>query len=142
MMTCEEVMKRTVHCAGVTDTVQSAARAMRDRNVGFLPVCEADGRMVGTLTDRDIAIRLATEDLNASRCLVSDIMTREVVSCRPSDDLARAEQLMATHKKSRIPVIDDDGALRGVISLSDVAERDSTVRAAVTLRNVAAREAH
>ena len=140
-MKCEEVMKRTVHCAGVTDTVQSAARAMRDRNVGFLPVCEADGRVVGTLTDRDIAVRFATEDLKGTESLVGDFMTREVVACRPSDDLAKAEQLMATHRKSRILVIDDGGAVAGVISLSDVAERDSHARAALTLRNVAAREA-
>jgi CBS domain-containing protein len=141
-MKCDEVMKRTVHCAGVTDTVQSAARAMRDRNVGFLPVCEVDGRVVGTLTDRDIAIRLAAEDGVASQCLVSDFMSREVVACRPSDDLSTAEQLMATHRKSRILVVDDDGAISGVISLSDVVERDTHARAAVTMRNVATREAH
>src|SRR4051812_42956883 len=105
-MKCEEIMKTAVHCAVGNETVQMAARAMRDRNVGFLPVCEPGGRVVGTLTDRDIAIRLATEDKSASRCSVQDLMTREVVSCRPSDDLAKAEELMATRKKSRILVID------------------------------------
>jgi CBS domain-containing protein len=141
-MRCNEVMKTTVQCAGVTDTVQSAARAMRDRNIGFLPVCGADGRVVGTLTDRDIAIRLASEDKSAAQTLVGDLMSREVVSCQSNDDLAKAEQLMATHKKSRIVVVDDSGGACGVISLSDIAERDSTTRAAVTLRQVAAREAH
>jgi CBS domain-containing protein len=141
-MRCNEVMKTTVQCAGVTDTVQSAARAMRDRNIGFLPVCGADGRVVGTLTDRDIAIRLASEDRSAAQTLVGDLMSREVVSCQSNDDLAKAEQLMATHKKSRIVVVDDSGGACGVISLSDIAERDSTTRAAVTLRQVATREAH
>ena len=141
-MRCNEVMKTTVQCAGVTDTVQSAARAMRDRNIGFLPVCGTDGRVVGTLTDRDIAIRLASEDRSAAQTLVGDVMSREVVCCQSSDDLARAEQLMATHKKSRIVVVDGNGGACGVISLSDIAERDSTTRAAVTLRQVAAREAH
>ena len=141
-MRCKDVMKTNVQCAELTDTVQSAARTMRDRNIGFLPVRGADGRVVGTLTDRDIAVRVASEDKSASRCRVGDFMTREVVSCQSSDDLARAEQLMATHKKSRMVVVDETGALCGVISLSDIAERDSTTRAAVTLRQVATREAH
>jgi CBS domain-containing protein len=141
-MRCKDVMKTTVQSAALTDSVQSAARLMRDRNIGFLPVREAGGRVVGTITDRDIAIRVASEDQSASRCQISDVMTPEVVSCLPTDDLARAEELMATHKKSRVVVIDESGALCGVISLSDIAERDSTTRAAVTLRQVATREAH
>jgi CBS domain-containing protein len=141
-MRCHEIMKKAVQCAGVTDTVQSAAVAMRDRNIGFLPVCDAGGRVVGTLTDRDIAVRVASDDRSAAQTLVEDVMTREVVSCLATDDLARAEQLMATHKKSRVVVLDEQGAACGVISLSDIAERDSTTRAAVTLRQVATREAH
>jgi CBS domain-containing protein len=141
-MRCKDVMKSNVQCATLADTVQSAARTMRDRNIGFLPVRGADGRVVGTITDRDIAVRVASEDRSAGRCRVSDFMTREVVACKSTDDLARAEELMATHKKSRVVVLDDQGELCGVISLSDIAERDSTTRAAVTLRHVATREAH
>ena len=141
-MRCKDVMKTNVQCAALTDTVQSAARTMRDRNIGFLPVRGADGRVVGTLTDRDIAVRVASEDRSSAQCRVGDCMTREVVSCLATDDLAQAEHLMATHKKSRVVVVDESGALCGVISLSDIAERDSTTRAAVTLRQVATREAH
>jgi CBS domain-containing protein len=141
-MQCQEIMKTTVACAGLTDTVQSAARTMRDRNIGFLPVCDAERRVVGTVTDRDIAVRLASEDRSAARTRVEEVMTPEVVSCLATDDLAQAEQLMASHKKSRVVVVDDQGAACGVISLSDIAERDSTTRAAVTLRQVATREAN
>jgi CBS domain-containing protein len=140
-MKCKDVMKQSVHCARTSDTVQSAARTMRDQNIGFVPVCDEDGFAKGTLTDRDIAVRLATEDRSAAQCRVGDIMSQEVVCCRPEDDLAEAERLMATRKKSRILVTDDRGAICGVISLSDVAERDTATRAAVTLRNVATREA-
>jgi CBS domain-containing protein len=141
-MRCQEIMKTSVEYAKLTDSVQSAARIMRDRNIGFLPVCDAGGRAVGTLTDRDIAVRLASEDGSAAQTRVEDVMTRELISCLPTDDLARAEQLMATHKKSRVVVVDERGVTCGVISLSDIAERDSTTRAAVTLRQVAGREAH
>jgi CBS domain-containing protein len=139
-MNCADLMKTSVHCVKTSETVQSAARIMRDRNVGFLPVCDDRDQVVGTLTDRDIAIRLATEDQSAARCRVGDVMTREAISCRPGDDLAQAEQLMALHKKSRIMVTDERGAIRGVISLSDVAERDTATRAAVTMRQVSSRE--
>jgi CBS domain-containing protein len=140
-MKCQDVMKRTVHCAQREDTVQNAAKTMRDKQIGFLPVCEGD-RVVGTLTDRDIAVRLATTDRTAAAAQVREIMTEEVVSCRPDDDLAEAERLMATRQKSRIVVTDASGALCGVISLSDIATRDTATRAAVTLKNVATREAH
>jgi CBS domain-containing protein len=140
-MKCQDVMKQSVHCAQRADSVLSAATKMRDHQIGFLPVCEGD-RVVGTLTDRDITIRLATSDRSAASCRVDEIMTAEIVSCRPEDDLAEAEQLMATRQKSRILVTDRNGAIRGVISLSDVAAHDTATRAAVTLKNVATREAH
>jgi CBS domain-containing protein len=139
-MKCDEVMKREVQFARDSDTVQAAAQRMRDRNIGFLPVCDQAGRVVGTLTDRDIAIRLVAEDRGAASCTVGQVMTTEVIACRPTDDLAEAERLMATRKKSRVLVTDGAGAIRGVISLSDVAERDSPARAAITLRQIATRE--
>lgn len=140
-MKCEELMKREVHSVKREDTVQWAASCLRDANIGFLPVCDAAGKVVGTLTDRDIAIRLAADDRSAAGCTVGEIMSAEVVSCHPGDDLAEAERLMATCKKSRIVITDDAGVLCGVISLSDVAELDTPKRAAITLRNVADREA-
>lgn len=140
-MRCEEIMKRDVVCARESDTVQSAAQRMRDENIGFLPVCDDDDRVLGTITDRDICIRVDAEGKSADECLVSDVMTREVVSCRPHDDIAEAERLMGQHHKSRIVVCDEEGRIQGVISLSDIAERDSLRRAAATLREVASREA-
>jgi predicted transcriptional regulator len=72
---------------------------------------------------------------------IGDVMTRELVSCRPEDDLDVAERLMAQHQKSRIICCDQDGTLRGVISLSDIAEREPADRAGETLREVSSREA-
>jgi predicted transcriptional regulator len=67
-------------------------------------------------------------------------MTRQVVSCRPGEDLWEAERLMAQNHKSRMMVTDEQGCLLGVISLSDIADRDSSRRAAATMREVSARE--
>ena len=123
-MRCDEVMKTRIEFLREGDTVRTAAGRMRDKNMGFLPVCDESGRPIGTLTDRDIAIRIVADAL-ASDTLVGDVMTREVVTCRDNDALSEVEQLMAQHHKSRIIVIDAAGRLKGVISLSDIAERDS-----------------
>ncbi len=137
-MRCEEVMKRNPECLSENDTVQRAAIRMRDENIGFLPVCDAGGKAIGTVTDRDLTIRVLA-DGRASNVRVADCMTRQVVSCRAQDDLTQAEKLMAQHQKSRIMVVDNGGKLVGVISLSDIAERDQT-HAAQTMREVSRRE--
>src|SRR6188508_2932492 len=94
LMQCMDVMSTGVFSIGAGDTVLAAACRMRDANVQFLLVCNVAGDVVGTLTDRDVAVRLAAEDRIASRSVVDDIMTPEVASCRGTDDVARAQELM------------------------------------------------
>jgi CBS domain-containing protein len=113
---------------------------MRDQNVGFLPVCEQRTKPVGTITDRDIAIRVVAED-KPNTTPVDQVMTSEVISARPDDDLQTAQELMAKHHKSRIMCVDDRGMLVGVISLSDIAQHEDQGRASRTLREVSEREA-
>ena len=139
-MRCEEIMKRDVKCVSPRDIVEDAACRMRDENVGFLPVCDESKNVLGTLTDRDIAIR-AVAGKKPGSTLVEDVMTREVVCCRPGDDLQKAEQLMADNHKSRIICTDERGCLVGVISLSDIAQHEGGARASDTLRQVSEREA-
>lgn len=139
-MRCEEVMKSVVEYVRPDDTVMAAAGKMRDRNIGFLPVCEEAMKVVGTLTDRDIAIRVVADGKHETT-RVGDVMTREVVACRPTDDLGHAERLLAERKKSRIMCVDAAGRLLGVISLSDIAGVEEGTRTASTLREVVQREA-
>lgn len=140
-MLCEELMKRGVECLSPNETAQVAARRMRDTNIGFLPICDPTGKVLGTLTDRDIAVRLVA-DSRPLTTAVTDLMTRDVVACRPKDDIRRAEQLMSQHHKSRIVCLDDSGRLVGVISLSDIAQREDDAHAAETMRHVTEREVH
>jgi CBS domain-containing protein len=138
-MRCEAIMKKSVECASPGDTAENAARKMAGTNVGFLPVCEsANGLVIGTVTDRDIALRVVGQG-KTKDAKVSEFMTREVISCRPGDDVHKAEDLMAKHQKSRMVVTDDQGKIEGVISLSDIADKDRE-RAGRTLRAVTARE--
>lgn len=139
-MRCEEVMKRDAEYVGPGDNCQQVARRMRELEIGFMPVCDNARRPIGAVTDRDLAIRVCAEDRRASSVAVNEVMTAEVVSCSPRDDLERAEELMASEKKSRIMVVSDDGMLVGVISLSDIALAEEGGRAAETLREVSERE--
>jgi len=138
-MNCEQIMKQVVECVGPDDLVRDAAERMRDENIGFLPVCDDDRRALGTITDRDITVRVVADDRpNSTR--IEEVMTREVVACRATDDISVAQELMGHHQKSRIICTDEDGRLVGVISLSDIAQ-DNGGEAVRTLREVTGREA-
>ncbi|HKE44809.1 MAG TPA: CBS domain-containing protein [Steroidobacteraceae bacterium] len=134
-------MKTSIESVTPEESVVSAARLMRDGNIGFLPVCEEySGRVLGTITDRDIAMRLVAER-RPLWTRVEELMTRDVIACSPDDEIDAAEDLMAENQVSRVMCIDDDEQLVGVISLSDVAQMDGT-HAARTLEQVSAREAN
>lgn len=138
-MLCEDVMKRAVHCCGPEDSIELAARKMRDRNIGFLPICDGKMHAIGVLTDRDIAIRVVAAGRPPST-LCGDVMSREIIACSPSDTLLYAEHLMSEHRKSRIMCVDRAGCLVGIISLSDIAHLDSDRQVAQTMRDVTDRE--
>ncbi len=139
-MLCLDLMKTEIETFREGDSVQEVARRMREVNIGFAPVCGPDGRPVGTLTDRDIALRVCAEDRRASATRAGDVMTREAVTCHEGDPIEEAERLMARHRKSRMMVVDDDGRLVGVISLSDVVDEEEDDRAAETMRIISDRE--
>jgi len=140
-MLCSEIMKSAIECVSPGDTAEMAAQRMRDHNVGFLPVCDPALRVLGTLTDRDLAVRLVAQG-RPGTTPVEEIMTHEVVCCRSTDSVAHAEDLMGLFHVSRVLCTEDDGTIAGLISLSDVAEHESTARAGQTLRDVTLRERH
>jgi CBS domain-containing protein len=139
-MLCRELMKKDVARCTEALTAESCARMMKDNNIGFLPVVDADQRVVGVITDRDLAVRVLAEGLDRETP-VGNVMTRDVRICRPEDKLQEAEWKMSTTRKSRLIVTDDDGHCVGVISLSDIAQADTRSRAGGVLRAVTRREA-
>ena len=139
-MRCKDLMKENPECASPQSTVQDAAKRMRDEKIGFLAVCDQDKKVLGTVTDRDLAIRVLADGSPANTRVV-EVMTRDVVCCAPEDDLQTAEDLMAKNQKSRIMCIDKNGELVGIISLSDLAQHESGSGPAETLRQVTTREA-
>lgn len=100
-------------------SVQYAAQMMRDEDVGFAPIVEND-RMVGALTDRDIAIKVVAEGRDPQTTTVLDVASKALVTIEPNEDLDEALKLMAQHQLRRIPVV-DGARLVGVIAQADVA---------------------
>jgi CBS domain-containing protein len=118
-MQCNEIMKRRVELIAASDSVLAAARRMWEADVGFLPVCSADGSVVGTLTDRDLAMRVVANGLPLAT-IVGDVMNGDPITVRAHDSVNDAVRLMTQHHKSRI-ICTLDGRVVGLLSLSDVA---------------------
>jgi CBS domain-containing protein len=133
-MRVEDVMS-TAKCCKESDSVIECARLMRDDSIGFVPVCDRDGKPIGAVTDRDLVIRVLADGRSTDE-KISSCMTRDVISCRIGDDVKDAERRMREHRKSRVMVCDEQGKLAGVISLHDLAELERDEEAGETLQQV------
>jgi CBS domain-containing protein len=101
-------------------TVREAAQKMKSEDVGSLPIVEGN-RLVGVVTDRDLAIRVLAEGKDAETT-VSEIASKDVVTVDPQQGLEEAARLMAEHQVRRLPVCEEDGKLVGVVAQADVAQ--------------------
>jgi len=125
MTKCSEVMtSKPVSCVP-DDVVARAAKLMKVGNVGAIPVIENEKtmRLVGIVTDRDLALHIVAEGRDAKSTKVGAVMTGNVVTCLADDDLQKALDAMATHQLRRIPVVDSENKLVGIIAQADVATR-------------------
>jgi CBS domain-containing protein len=107
-------------------SVAYAAKMLRDEDVGVAPIVERE-KLIGMLTDRDIAIRVVAEGRDPDQVTVRDVASKQVVTIDPQQDLDEALRIMAKHKVRRLPVVEEDGKLVGVVAQADVArEGDDT----------------
>ncbi len=120
-MKIRDVMSKDVQVARPTDTLQDVASRMAAGDFGFIPVAEGD-RLVGTLTDRDIAVRVVAKG-GGGASLVSEAMTAPVTTVLDSADLKVALEAMSTGRIRRLPVLDKHDRLVGVVSLGDLSTR-------------------
>jgi CBS domain-containing protein len=139
-MRCEDLMTAEVEWVEPGRDVQSVAQIMRELNVGFVPVCQQNGTVVGVITDRDIAIRVVAEGRGADT-RVEDVMSEDIVSCHPRADLQEVERLMKAHQVNRILVVDDDARLAGVVSLIDLAQVEDERKVGQMFGDIGGREA-
>ena len=125
MKKCNKVMTVNPVCCLPNDKVSKAAELMKSENIGLIPVIENEQtkKMVGIVTDRDLALRILVEGRDANSTIVEVVMTRKVVTCRPDDDVQIALDAMAKHQLRRIPVVNKDNQILGIIAQADVATR-------------------
>jgi CBS domain-containing protein len=123
MKKSNEVMTKKTVCCLPDDLAVDAAQLMKNEHVGSIPVIEDQQtrKLVGIVTDRDLAIRIVSEGLDAKSTKVESIMTRNVVTCKAEDDLQTVVDAMSKHQLRRIPVVDDDNKVLGIIAQADVA---------------------
>ena len=119
--TIREVMTSKLCSIDTDKSVAYAAKMMRDEDVGIAPIVEGD-RLVGVLTDRDIAVRVVAEGRDPEQVKVTEVASRDVVTLDPQQDLDEALRLMARHQVRRLPVVEEDGRLVGVVAQADVAQ--------------------
>jgi CBS domain-containing protein len=120
----EELMSSNPRTVSSDRTIVDAARVMRDENVGLVPVVDGE-RLVGTVTDRDIAIRVVAEQKDPASTKVQEIASTELVTVEPQQNLDEALRLMAQHQVRRLPVVEQGGRLVGIVAQADVARSGS-----------------
>jgi CBS domain-containing protein len=108
-------------------TVAEAAKLMRDEDAGIAPIAE-DGRLTGVVTDRDITIRVVAEGKDPASTRVSECASSNVVTIDPQQDLDEVLRLMAQHQVRRLPVVEEDGKLVGIVAQADIARHVDPAR--------------
>ena len=118
-MKARDLMTATPSTCSPDDSIQSVARTMRDNDCGSLPVVE-DGRVVGIITDRDLAIRALADGMNGG-LRVRNVMTVSPECCSEDDDLKSVERVMSERQVRRVPIVNADGGVVGIIAQADLA---------------------
>jgi CBS domain-containing protein len=116
----KDVMTSNPTSVVADNPVVEAARIMKEKDVGIVPVVEG-GRLVGTVTDRDIAVRVVAEGKDPQSVRVREIASTDVVTVDPQQNLDEALRLMASHQVRRLPVVEEGGKLVGIVAQADVA---------------------
>jgi CBS domain-containing protein len=116
-------------------TVADAAKLMRDEDAGLIPIVEGQ-KLAGTITDRDIAIRVVAEGKDPQSSTVRDVMTSRLVTVDPDQDLDEALRLMAEHQVRRLPVVEEDGKLVGIVAQADIAKHTSDAQTGEVVQQI------
>ena len=137
-MKLSEIMTRDVVILQPDDSLQSAAKKMRDVNIGFLPVCDGE-TLLGVISDRDITVRALADGMDANIMLARDLMTTPAISCFEDQEVSEAAKIMEENQIRRLVVLSrGDKRVVGVISLGDLARNETPHRSGQVLQKVSA----
>jgi CBS domain-containing protein len=131
----KEVMTSKPCAIDADKPVAHAAKMMKDEDVGLAPVVEGE-RLVGTLTDRDIVTRVVAEGKDPQTVTVREVASTDLVTVDPEQDLGEALRLMASNQVRRLPVVEEDGRLVGVVAQADVARQSDDERTGALVEEI------
>ena len=137
MMDVKRIMRHQIPNCGPDDTLNMAARIMWEEGCGSVLVVDPECRPVGFLTDRDICMAAYTQGRRLAEIKVETAMARRIVCCAEEDDLSHAMKLMRDSCLSRLPVVDGQGVLVGLLSLDDLGCESQRILRGATDRNLA-----
>ncbi len=136
-MKVKDVMHKGVEWVSPDTPLAEVAKKMREHDVGAIPVGEND-RLVGMVTDRDITIRAVAEDKDISKLSVREVMTSGIIYCRDTEDVGDAIRIMESKQIRRLPVIDENKRMVGIVALGDISHGGSRDLAAEVMKAVSA----
>ncbi len=116
-----EIMTRDPELIDPNASIREAAKRMKNEDIGALPIGEND-RLIGMVTDRDIAIRAVAEDRAPETTTVRDVMSEKVFYCFEDDDIEEAARCMAENQVRRLPILNRDKRMTGIVALADIAK--------------------
>lgn len=119
-MKVQDVMTREVGFCRAEDNLAGAANIMWDKDCGAVPIVDAENRVVGMITDRDVCIAVATRDARASEIGVAEFCREKIIACAPDDKLKDVLKKMAKNQVKRLPVVSQNQELIGIISITDI----------------------
>lgn len=122
-MKVKDVMTANVRTCFMSDNLAAAVQLMWEQDCGCVPVLNEHARVVGMVTDRDVCMTVFFQGVSLSEIRVSTVMSKQLFVCTSDDDLAAAEKIMCEKKVRRLPVLDSQARLVGLLSLSDIATR-------------------
>ena len=133
--TIKEAMTANPQTVTSDQTVVDAARIMKQEDAGVVPIVDGD-RLVGVVTDRDITITVVAEGKDPGSTKVTEIASRDLVTVDPQQQLDEALRLMAQHQVRRLPVVEEDGRLVGILAQADVAQHASDQQTGETVEEI------
>ena len=130
-----EIMTSNPSTIEPQNSVVEAARIMKQEDAGVVPVTE-NGRLTGMVTDRDIAVRVVAEGKDPQSTTVREVASTDLVTVDPQQDLDEALRLMAQHQVRRLPVVEEDGRLVGVVAQADVARKGDDTKTGQVVQEI------
>jgi len=128
-MRVADVMMRTPASCTANTNLAAAVELLWHKNCGMLPITTPEGKVTGVITDRDICIALGTRNRPAAEITVAEVQPQKLFACRADDDILTALAILADAKIRRLPVLDTEGHLEGVLSLDDIVQHASATTA-------------